>query len=339
MNFNKLMKTAPKQWGLRGDPYLWQDMREHLKNVSVPIDNGDLKKIITDVFHKITGKPIDTCDSIYMKKYAHGGMSSGCVCTHFWQNEAMSFLFEKNIQRQLSSKPLEEDKEIDNLINKVRSLSQKYPLKQTIDLPDISNSPLEFPSNIDSAFDKNIYLKHHLSPLLQSSLNNRYWVIQNWGGIRSLKRNEKNDKLLLKLDQQLERGHLTRDVFMVISSLSKVASFLDHTQYAIYDSRVIYALNWLLFKYTSTTTFFPQPTGRNADIARFELDTIFNLSNKNISYIDSKEAYHTYCQLMRKLALDIYGTENPYLIEMLLFSIAPSYIVEDISNSLSLTLK
>ena len=225
------------------------------------------------------------------------------------------------------------------LIKILTELSIQYPLCDSFkwDFPEYC--PLELPSDISSTFEKNIYLKNNLSPLLEvNNLTNRYWVIQEWGGITSLKKNEKNDNLITKLDSELDIGTLTRPIFSIISSLSKVASFIDHTKYAIYDSRVIYSLNWLLFKYSETTEFYPQPSGRNSKLSEFELNTILNLSGRQISYIEHKTAYHDYCNLLKHLSLEVYGKYEPYHIEMLLFTIAPNYIVDDIKNSISLSI-
>lgn len=234
----------------------------------------------------------------------------------------------------------EKERILSNLVETLIKLSKRYPLHKNYNWELPEDCPLVIPESVDNQFDRNIYLKQNLSPLLaQENLVNRYWVIQEWGGIRSLKKNARNDDLLLKLDSELEKGQLTRPTFSVISSLSKVASFINHADYAIYDSRVIYSLNWLLFKHTNEVQFFPQPSGRNADLAQFDLNTIFNLSERDVKYISYRTAYHEYCSLLKELAVEVYGKSEPYLVEMLLFAIAPSYVVNDIKSCLSLVVR
>ncbi|CAI2314396.1 conserved hypothetical protein [Vibrio parahaemolyticus] len=229
---------------------------------------------------------------------------------------------------------------LSELVSILIKLSERYPLRDNFDWELPEHCPLGFPDSIASQFDKNIYLKHNLSPLLgANNLDNRYWVIRDWGGIRSLKMSDKNDALLTKLDDELQKGMLTRPIFSVISSFSKVASFINHNDYAIYDSRVIYSLNWLLFKHTNTTQFYPQPSGRNAELAKIELNTIFHLSDRDFTYVSHKTAYHEYCSLLKELSLAVYGKNEPYWVEMLLFSIAPSFILDDIKSSLSLSIR
>lgn len=230
---------------------------------------------------------------------------------------------------------------LESLTKVLKTLAQAYPLTEFFDWDIPESCPLTFPNNLSNQYERNIYLKHHYKDHIAAgdSLDSKYWIIQNWGGIRSFKSNERNDSLLKKLDSELKACKLTRPTFSVISSISKVASFINHNEYAIYDSRVIYSLNWLLFKHTNTTSLYPQPSGRNAELAKFDLVTIFNLSNKNISLKSHKTAYFDYCSLMKDLSKEVYGRPEPYHVEMLLFLIATKHIVSDISDSINLTLE
>ena len=226
----------------------------------------------------------------------------------------------------------------ESLKRELKSIAELYPLKENFTWMMPEGCPLDFPSEITSNYDLNLYMKHNLSSLLVDNLTNRYWVIQTWGGIGSLKSKEKNDDILSKLDNHLNKGVLDRKTFDVISSMSKVASFLDHTKYAIYDSRVIYSLNWLLLKHTDTNEFYPMPSGRNKELIKLDLDTIINLTRCDSGRISHKVAYHRYCNLMIELSEAIYERNEPYWAEMLLFSIAPSYIVDDIKQSISISI-
>ncbi|GAA0828497.1 hypothetical protein GCM10009112_08960 [Marinomonas arenicola] len=229
---------------------------------------------------------------------------------------------------------------MDTLINVLQKYANDTLLKENFEWNIPDDCPLKIPNDISDVYLRNIFLKENLHTLLSSerSLENRYWVIQKWGGVRSLKATDRNNLILNKLDSELEKGILTKPTFSIISSTSKVASFLDHRQYAIYDSRVIYALNWLLFKYTNQTEFYPQPSGRSSDLAKYEFSTILNLSGKSYTWKSHKTAYHEYCNLMKEFSLKIYKNRTPYLVEMLLFIIAPKQIVSDIKNSVSLNI-
>lgn len=80
-----LFKPAPEQWGLRGDPYLWDAMKRFLGPCSLPRTEDQLVSIIEIMFEKPTGKglpdvrAVSEDDTIFVKRFAHGGMSNGHV--------------------------------------------------------------------------------------------------------------------------------------------------------------------------------------------------------------------------------------------------------------------
>lgn len=183
-------------------------------------------------------------------------------------------------------------------------------------------SPLDIPKVIKDNYSKNIYLKENYSDLLCdiSNLKNFYWLIKDWGGISSFKENDRNNEKIKNFMHQLNTGKLTKESFNVISSLSKIASFLDYKSFVIYDSRVIYSLNWLLLKYTDSKEFFPQPSGRNKELIQYDLKTIINLLPSQYSYKSHATAYFEYCELIRNLSFELYGKDKPYKLEMLIMA-------------------
>ena len=227
-----------------------------------------------------------------------------------------------------------------NLTEKLQELSSNFPLEKNFiwDVP--STAPIDIPEDIKNSYLRNIYLKENMSEILQNDLElkNHYWIIQEWGGIKSLKQNQRNDEKIRKFKKQINTEKLTKETFGLISSFSKIASFLEPKKYAIYDSRVIYSLNWLIFRYCKDNEFFPQPTGRSAALAKYDMQTIFRLSNRNYTYISHKDAFFKYCHLLSELSEAVYNDKNPYKIEMLLFLIAPEYIVSDIDNSVEISI-
>ena len=228
---------------------------------------------------------------------------------------------------------------MDKFIKRLKELSDKVPLEENFDW-EFPVSPIEIPENISSAYLKNIYLKENFNKVLQNDLNltNHYWIIQEWGGIKSLKQNDRNDEKIKKFKKQLDSGELTKEIFSLISSFSKLASFINPNEYAIYDSRAIYSLNWLLFNFTNEEELYPQPSGRNPKLSQYDLPTIVRLSKKGNTYKSHKTAYQDYCNLLKKLSKKIYNDEKPYKVEMLLFIIAPTIIIECIKEKTKLTI-
>lgn len=93
-----LFAVEPIQWGLRGDPFLWRDMREHLKHTPMPQTDGEFANQIKEVFKSLTGHHFDETKPFCLKKYAHGGMSSGMVSPEFWQGPGIRLLRERYVQ-------------------------------------------------------------------------------------------------------------------------------------------------------------------------------------------------------------------------------------------------
>ena len=235
---------------------------------------------------------------------------------------------------------------MDKLIKALIRLSAESHL-DNFDWRIPENCPIEIPADCGTGYLKNIYLKENFHQVIRDddTLNSHYWVIRDWGGIGTFQRNENNDRRIRSFMERLTDTELTnknltmnRDLFGCISSLSKVASFMCPDKYAIYDSRAIYALNWLLFNH-SNLELFPQPTGRNAKLSKYDLQTIFRLINLNVRYKPHDVAYHEYCQLLRQLSQQVFGEDSrPYKVEMLLFMVATTKIIEQITNSVSVTI-
>ncbi|PKH03102.1 hypothetical protein CXF72_07910 [Psychromonas sp. MB-3u-54] len=87
-----LFDPAPKQWGLRGDLFLWLEMRQALCHVPVPENPSDLAGIIKSAFHALTGKSLENKEFFYVSRFARGGMSGGGIAPSFWIDELIPML-------------------------------------------------------------------------------------------------------------------------------------------------------------------------------------------------------------------------------------------------------
>lgn len=226
------------------------------------------------------------------------------------------------------------------LVDILKQLHKTYPLTAyNWDLP--KNCPIEIPSHVCSGYEKNIYLKENFHKSIKTDfcMISHYWIVQDWGRIGSFKKNQKNDLRIIKFQEELGKKNLTKNSFDCISSLSKIASFIQPETFAIYDSRAIYSLNWLLYNFSEFDKLFPQPAGRSSDLAKYDIQTIFRLANRPVLYRSNNFAYHDYCKLMQELSEQVFGPDSkPYKMEMLLFMIAPTWVVDDINKSVSMTI-
>lgn len=206
---------------------------------------------------------------------------------------------------------------------------------------DLNNPPIIIPDTLVTDFERNVYLKHNLlNTLLQDDdLTHHYWIVNGWGRIRSFKKTDRNNNLVRNLMTQLNMGFLRKSDMGVIASLSKIASFYNPAQYAIYDSRAIYSLNWLIFKYCDTKHLFPQPSGRGESVS-LDMETIYKLTRVPFTVENSRTAYFKYCDLMRYISGEVYGEpDKPYMAEMMLFQITGDFIKNNILDTVEVKLK
>lgn len=98
IQLSALFDKEPRQWGYRGDPFLWRDMARTLQGVSYPQTESEFIALIERTFEQLTGSPLSSADDIYVEKYAHGGMSSGYVSLAFWREKALPLLLARYVK-------------------------------------------------------------------------------------------------------------------------------------------------------------------------------------------------------------------------------------------------
>ena len=245
-----------------------------------------------------------------------------------------------------------------NVLRKLKHFSQE------IKLADRFN----YNFNIDSIFtktektilnsEKNPFLRNkELKEILKKKYhvdhNNSeldFWIINKWGGIRGFKNTSRNIEKIKNFKKQIIKKKLSKDSFSTISSLSKVSSFMDPDNFFIYDSRVIYTLNWLILtcenKSKIREKYFPLPNGRNKIISNFDMNTIINIAhiseyeNQESLYLKEQEAYFKYCEFIQDSYQKVFDNQTaPYELEMLLFTIADKEIFKDIKKNINISIK
>lgn len=87
-----LFDPPPPQWGLRGDPYLWQELRRHFERTPLPPTAAELTTLLETAFETLTDHPLATPAPFFIERFAHGGMSSGHISPTFWRDEALPLL-------------------------------------------------------------------------------------------------------------------------------------------------------------------------------------------------------------------------------------------------------
>lgn len=193
------------------------------------------------------------------------------------------------------------------------------------------------------------------------------WVIEVWGGIAG-SNDDSLEKCLREANNLLGANKENFD-FNRIASWSKDVAFKCPDEYAIYDARVIYSLNWLLYQ-VGANKYFPAPSGRNsvmelldyrillfikhhsANGVRNFLDedinqrkqspgrkSFFASKLKGDMFVEPDLAFFCYCKLLKAIAEKIYPSDTTGLrltkVEMMLFSLADKDIAYSVLGAFS----
>lgn len=88
----EVFQAEPAQWGLRGDPYLWREMKDSLSDHAYPLTEEQFTVVLEQTYEHLTGASLTHHDPVFVKRYSHGGMSSGHVSPQFWAETAIPML-------------------------------------------------------------------------------------------------------------------------------------------------------------------------------------------------------------------------------------------------------
>jgi hypothetical protein len=72
----RLFQDEPTQWGLRGDPYLWRDMKATLGNSMYPSTEEQFTTLLEQTYQHLTGIPLSNPDPIFVERYSSGGQDA-----------------------------------------------------------------------------------------------------------------------------------------------------------------------------------------------------------------------------------------------------------------------
>jgi len=86
--------TPPRQWGLRGDPLLWDEMRAVLAMADAP-DPATSAEVLRVTWEALTGVPLSTGGPVHINRLNRGGMSGGQVSPVFWRDTALPLLLDR----------------------------------------------------------------------------------------------------------------------------------------------------------------------------------------------------------------------------------------------------
>jgi molybdenum cofactor cytidylyltransferase len=87
-----IFQPPPPHWGLRGDPYLWQELEQALAGQPLPESPIAVDALLAHLYVTLVGENPSVGRRTYVPRYAHGGMSSGYVDADFWLTQGLPLL-------------------------------------------------------------------------------------------------------------------------------------------------------------------------------------------------------------------------------------------------------
>lgn len=80
----QLFHPNPGQWGLRGDPYLWQELEHVFATLQIPRNLDSVEALLQCLYVNLVGESPLPGSRPFIARYEGGGMSSGYISADFW---------------------------------------------------------------------------------------------------------------------------------------------------------------------------------------------------------------------------------------------------------------
>ena len=92
-----LFDRGVTQWGFRGDPYLWRELRARFADTPLPPSWFELRSAVAAAAEEIIGAPLTADDEpVYVAEFDPGhGMSAGGVNRAWWKTTGMPILIDR----------------------------------------------------------------------------------------------------------------------------------------------------------------------------------------------------------------------------------------------------
>jgi len=207
----------------------------------------------------------------------------------------------------------------------------------------------------DSWLEKTRNLKEQLTQKIHDSKSDKKllieiaeYFIKDWGGI---KRFSKANEIVIRFKSIIgtkTQPHHFDASYKSISSWSKWVSLICPRWACIYDARVAYSLNAINYLCGNKHKIFPIPEGRNTKLRMLDITTLLVASKiqpkesthpktlRKKYFIPESEAYREYLRTIKLANKELWGNSGDiHDTEMLLFSIADTYIYQDLFKYIS----
>ncbi len=97
----ELLIEKPLTWGLRGDPFFWEELKQRAETIKLPDTKIELEKLLRDLFKELTEQELEYGKDIHVERYKNIGMSSGWVCSDYWIDTGFPLIIQRFEQQIL----------------------------------------------------------------------------------------------------------------------------------------------------------------------------------------------------------------------------------------------
>lgn len=94
--------VVSRQWGLRGDPHVWRQLRDRVAETPTPPSAATIRAVLVTAIREICDVDIDNCDEeiVYRDYLDHGGMSGGSISVEWWRSQGLPLIVERALNRR-----------------------------------------------------------------------------------------------------------------------------------------------------------------------------------------------------------------------------------------------
>ena len=96
MKVSEIFEDEPIQWGLRGDPFLWRELKEIFREIDMPDTPKELQTLIEIEYENSTEYPISYQKHFGIERFRSHGMSSGGISPEFWISSGIPLLVRRH---------------------------------------------------------------------------------------------------------------------------------------------------------------------------------------------------------------------------------------------------
>jgi hypothetical protein len=90
-----LLVLEKEGWGLRGDPWLWMELRKSTSRIPLPDTQKELTALLRNLVLARTNSKMLDGDSVYIARFSRGGMSGGHISLRFWEQDGIPTIVER----------------------------------------------------------------------------------------------------------------------------------------------------------------------------------------------------------------------------------------------------